>query len=153
MEKALRRATKFTEPEVLHIMQPVQDSFKALREGTATHWQWKQMASAVAIALSIEHQGIVKGLQGHLITADSTLAVIKQRAMRLGTWRPTALWFDELDALDTFAHVHEYQVRALSSGEFSKALAHAIAEIQRVGGDLMDDAREAAQMARATCEA
>ena len=148
LQKAINRATKFTEPEVEHIMHPVREAFKALRQGVATHWQWKQMASAVAIGLSIEHKGVVRGLTGHLQAADQALSIIKARATRLGAWNPTPLWFDELDALDNFVHVHEFQVRTLSSGEFHQAFQHAVAEILREGGELAEDAREAAMFER-----
>lgn len=140
---AVLTASKFTEAEVQHIMQPVQDAFKAFREGVATEWHWKQLCSAVAIALSIEHKGVVKGLQGHLVLTDKTLETIAKRATQHGTWHTTPLWFQELDTLDNFMHLHEFQVRQLSAGEFRAAFRHAIAEIQRVGGALIEDARGA----------
>lgn len=138
---AIKRATLYTEDEVKYIMEPVNTSAKALREGTGTEWHWKQLASACAISLSIDAKGVVRGLMGHFTHIDNTLATIKARATKTGAWRPTALYFNELDAIKDLVELHEFQIRKLSHAEYIAAAQHAVAEVIRTGGEVIEDAK------------
>jgi hypothetical protein len=94
---ARNNATRLTAAEIGLAIVPLQSAAKALREGVATEWQWSIVASAMNVAQAIEGQGIVKGLAEHLRSAELALQAIERRAMAAGVWKPTALYYQELD--------------------------------------------------------
>lgn len=104
-----------------HLLQMLSEPIKALREGVATELQWSIAAGAVALSQAIEAQGVVRGLTEHLASADAALQAIYNRAMATATWKPTALYYQELDALQTFAELYSFQISQLSRGEISQA--------------------------------
>jgi hypothetical protein len=107
--------------EVLGILR---QAIQALREGVATEHQWSVAAGSVTVALAIERQGIVRGLQGHLKTAEQALQDIYDRALRTGggRWVRVTLYYQELDALQTFMDLHAFQVKQLGRAEFLAAI-------------------------------
>lgn len=132
---ALFRATKLTQDEIAARMDPLRDAHRALREGRSTELQWLLIASAVTVSLSIEAQGVVRGLREHLNSADLALVAIEKRARKTpGTWTPTALYFNELDSVTTFLDLFEFQLQNLSAKEYDQAYSHAIADTIRTGG-------------------
>jgi hypothetical protein len=139
---ALFRATKLLPDEIAARMGPLQDSMQAMRQAKATEQQWICMASAVTVSLSIEHKGVVRGLIEHLTTADTTLLNIRKRCTDQGGWTPTALYFYELEALDTYIDLFEFQLKNLSAKEYDQAFQHAKAETIRVGGQLLPAIRK-----------
>lgn len=135
-----RRIALISEAELTEVMQPVQQAFKALREGVADEWQWSVLASSINAAMAIEKQGVVKGLREHLHAAELALQSIGKRAMDTKEWRPTALYYVELDAIKTAIELHEFQLKQLSHGEVIRALDYAQAEIRCSGGRVMQQA-------------
>jgi len=131
---ARHRAGKLSGEELASVMRPLQAAFTAMRRGVATELDWSHLASAVNVAMAIEAQGIVKGLREHFTAAELAIAGIKRRAMDSGEWKPTALYYLELDALTTAIELHQFQLENLSHGEFNRALDHAEAEIRSTGG-------------------
>ncbi len=131
---AVRRARKIPEQEIEAVMIPVKASFKALREGIANEHQWRILAGTVEMALAIEREGVVRGLHGHLQEAEAALAAIRLRAMATGEWRSTALYFQEIAALDEFTWLHKAQLEHLSEGEWNKAYDRALANVMSSGG-------------------
>ena len=107
--------------EVLGILR---QAVQALREGVATEHQWSVAAGSVTVALAIERQGIVRGLMGHLKTAEQALQDIYDRALRTGggRWVRVTLYYQELDALQTFMDLHAFQVKQLGRAEFLAAI-------------------------------
>lgn len=135
---ARNSATLLTDAEIATAVVPLRAAEKSLREGVATEWDWSVVASALNVAQAIEAQGVVRGLGEHLRSADMALKAIERRAMTTGTWRPTALYWLELDQIKTAVDLHEFQMRSLSYGEFRKAVARAVAEIRSTGGRVID---------------
>lgn len=107
--------------EVLDILR---SAIQALREGVATEHQWSIAAGSVTVALAIERQGIVRGLLGHLKTAEQALQDIYDRALRIGggRWVRVTLYFNELDALADLLTFHSFQVKQLGRAEFLAAI-------------------------------
>lgn len=138
MRLAMRRAAKVPVAEIDEVMAPIAASFKAMREGVATEDEWAVLAGTVELGLAIEHQGVVKGLHGHLRAAEQALAAIQRRAMAGGTWRPTALYYQEIEALDTFTWLHKTQLENLSEGEWRKAHDRAVALVLGAQGRVVD---------------
>lgn len=134
MKLASHRAGRLSQAEVAEVMQPLRQAFRALREGVATEWQWSIAASAVNAAKAIEDQGVVKGLRGHLHTADHALQAIYTRAQAADAWRPTPLYWHEIDAIHTAVDLHQFQLEQLAHGEALRAIDKAAAEIRSTGG-------------------
>jgi hypothetical protein len=138
VDVALRRARKIPPDEIAIVMDPILASFAGMRQGVGTEDQWCILAGSVELALSIEHQGVVRGLQGHLKAAEAALAAIKARAMERGSWKPTALYFQEISALDDFTWLHKAQLQELSEGEWRRAHDRALAIVQAARGRVVD---------------
>lgn len=134
LQLASRRVAKLSASEIADVMQPLKAAFQALRQGVATEWQWNIVASAINCAQAIEAQGVVKGLHEHLHAAELALQGIQRRAMATREWRPTALYYLELDSIRDAVDLHEFQLRQLSHGEAMRAIAYAEAEVRSTGG-------------------
>lgn len=147
LQVALASATRFTPVELKHLLSPIQGALVSMRTGTATELQWMHLASVTAIALSIEHLGVVRGLKVHLDEVDQLLAEIRRRATRTGGWLPPVLYGHEITAIETLVRVHTFQAENLSAGEYRAAWQHASAEVTRVGGRHIKATEEAAAAA------
>lgn len=134
MDIAISNATKLTTTELKEIMEPVHTAHKHLREGVATEMDWCVLASSINIALQIEKQRVVRGLEEHLLSAEQALKTIANRANCSGTWKPTALYYYELDAVSTGVELYQYQSKQLSAAEFKRAVAAAVGEVRSTGG-------------------
>lgn len=137
MAIVLRHATALTAQEVSSIMAPLQLAHRHLREGVATEREWMVLASSINVALRIEQQGVVRGLQEHMQVAEKALAEIHVRAMAGGTWRQTALHYHELDAVREAIDLHDWQIRQLSWREFRRAVESEIGDVRRQGGVIL----------------
>lgn len=135
---AMRRASRIPADEIATVMAPIAEGFRALREGIGSESNWMILAGSVELALAIERQGVVRGLTGHLTGAEAALAGIKCRAMDRGTWKPTPLYWQEIEALSTFVDVHRFQLEQLSEGEWRQAHAQAESVVRSAGGQAVD---------------
>ncbi|WP_382155338.1 hypothetical protein [Hydrogenophaga sp. ANAO-22] len=144
MQVALAAATKFTAAELRQLLLPPQDALESMRKGLATEIQWMHLASVSAIALSVEHLGVVRHLKAQLDEADKVLAVIRQRAMKTGAWVPPILYGHEITAIQDLVRLHKFQTESLSAGEYRAAWQHAAAEVTRVGGRRISVTEQAA---------
>lgn len=135
---AMHRASKPPAEDIEAVLAPMRAAFKALREGVATELQWSVLASSVNVAMTIENQGVVTGLAAHLKAAETALQGIYRRAMHAGAWKPTALYYQEIEAIDEFIPLNKFQLEQLSRGEVIKALDKAEAVIRSVGGTVID---------------
>lgn len=133
LEIALHRAAKPAPADRGEVLGILIQAAKALREGVATEMQWSIIAGGVDVAKAIEQQGIVRGLAGHLASAEASLQAIYDRAMATGTWKPTALHYYELDAVQTFVDLHVFQVNQLGRAEFLAAIDHATNQVRANG--------------------
>lgn len=134
MDLVSRRVALVTPADLAQVMEPLQTAFTALRQGVATEWQWSVLASGMNCAQAIEKQGVVRQLAGHLHAAELALQAIYQRAMTTGQWKATALYYTELEAINTAIDLHKFQLQQLSTGEVIKALDYAQAEVRSSGG-------------------
>lgn len=134
---ALMRATKQTPEDLESIMRPMRACLKAVREGVATQMQFEVLQSSLVIAEAIERSGIVRGLADHIASALQACAAIERRAIALGAWRQTALYFQELDALSTAVDLHEYQLQQLSAGELQRIVQQTMDRTASSGGNVV----------------
>lgn len=131
---ARHNAQLLSKANKLAITNPLQAAFKALREGVATEMQWCVIAGNVAIALAIEEDGVIRGLRGHLDAADRALEGIQRRALASGSWKPTALFYQELDDVRVAIHLHQEQLDVIARGEYLRAVDVAAAQVRSQGG-------------------
>lgn len=131
---AISRATRLTAREVATTIAPARECEKRLREGVATEDQHTVLHTALMIAQGIEESGIVRGLHEHFATAQHAMAAIRARALASGAWRPTALYYYELDAIREAIDLHEFQLRQVSCGELHAIARKLIARTQSTGG-------------------
>ncbi len=131
---ALDGAAKPAWGDIHQILQTMAVAFKAMREGVATELQWSILAGGLDMSKAIERQGVVRGLSGHLAAAETALQHIYDRAKLADGWRPTVLYFNELEDIKTFVNLHAFQFRQLSRGELKRAIASATGQIRSNGG-------------------
>lgn len=142
---ARNAATKLTPAEVAITIDPLRLAARHMREGVATEWEWSLLASAVNVAKAIERQGVVRGLGEHFEQAERALNGISQRALACSEWKPTALYWQEIEHVNALVDLHEFQLQHLSYGEAHRATRSAIAAIHQVGGrlEMVDQVQEA----------
>lgn len=110
-------------------------AIRSLREGVATELEWSIAAGAVAAAIKIEAQGVVRGLREHLHTAEQALQHIYDRAMRAGAgrWlRPTLYW-NEIEALNVLLDLHTFQLSQLGRSELLAVLDATVKQTHQDG--------------------
>lgn len=134
LEIALHRAAKPAPADRKEVLDMLRSAHKALREGVATELQWSIVAGGVDVAKAIEHQGIVRGLGEHLATAEAALQAVYDRSTASGTWQPSAMYYQELDAVQTFVDLHAFQVNQLGRAEFLAAVDSAASQVRAKGG-------------------
>lgn len=134
VELAVNRATKLTPAAVDEVMGHYLGAFRAMREGVATEMQLCLLLTGVLVAKTIEAMGVVRGLRGHLDAAQAALDGIQARAMQHGTWSPTALYWQELDHLDSFLPLHRFQLEQVSIGELRQANQRVMNMVRGAGG-------------------
>lgn len=124
LELALHRAAKPAATDRAEVLGVLRKAIQALREGVATEHQWSIAAGAVTVALAIERHGVVRGLREHLKSAERHLQDVHDRALRNGggRWVQVTLYYQELDALQTFMELHAFQVEQLGRAEFIAAI-------------------------------
>lgn len=131
-----QRATRLTEAEILRTTEPHRVAAKRLREGVATEKEYSIFLTMVLMALAIEDSGIVKGMRSHLESAKVSLLAIGDRAQAGGTWRPGALYFYELEAIDTALWLHTEQLRHLAWIELHNIVRKFLAQHKTAGGQV-----------------
>lgn len=125
---------KLTTQEVAETIAAPRTCAARLREGVATEDQHTVLYTCLQIAMGIEDSGIVRGLREHLASALQAMDTIRARALASGAWRPTALYYHELDALREAVDLHEYQLRQVSAGELHAIASKLIARTASTGG-------------------
>lgn len=135
MTLATHFAAKPAAADCKEVLDMLHSAIKALREGVATEHQWSIAAGAVQVSMAVERQGIVRGLQEHLQSADECLQEIYDRALRAGGghWVRVTLYYQELDALQTFQELHAFQMAQLGRAEFLAAVDVAQKKIKAQG--------------------
>lgn len=133
LDIALHHAAVPSKEDRATVTEPIKNSLKAIREGVASHDDWSLISGSVQAALAIERKGIVRGLQEHLQSAEKALQSMYNRAMASGEWKPTALYFHELDALTAFAGLHKFQISKLGRSELNKAIKVAERQVRKDG--------------------
>lgn len=133
LELALHRAAKPADQDRAEVLARLQTSIAALCTGVATELDWSIAAGAVNVARAIERQGVVRGLQEHLDSADQALLAIYSRCRRAHLWLRPTLTLPEVDALRLLQELHTFQFNQLSRAELLAAIDAAVKHTQAQG--------------------
>ncbi|MFC7408748.1 hypothetical protein [Hydrogenophaga atypica] len=132
MRLAIISAACLTDAETAALLEPLHLALAAARQARATDDEWSNLAMACAVAQAIERQRVVCGLAEHLQSAHNVLQAIAARSHTPQGWRPTPLYFHEIDALTTFVDLHHFQIKQLGAAEYKRAVHAAINEVQQL---------------------
>ena len=116
------------------LVDPLRQAARRMREGVATEAEWAMLAGAINVAKAIKGKGVVRGLAEHFASAEAALDAISRRALASGAWQATALYYQELEHVNTLVDLHEYQLGQLSYGERRLAIRTATAVVLSSGG-------------------
>lgn len=128
LEIVLHRAAKPAPEDRAEVLAKLQEAIKALCTGVATELDWSVAVGAVSVALAIERQGVVRGLQAHLVSAEAVLQAIYDRCYLPKMWLRPTLSFQEVEALQLLYELHAFQVEQLGRGELLAAIDAAAKE-------------------------
>lgn len=126
MDVVRYRIASLSDEEIAHVLAPVEDGFRALREGVALFEQWQQVTQSVTLALVIEESGIVRGLEGHFQLARAALEAIYTRVTQQpdgASWgKRTTLYFEEINAIREALDLLRFQLQHVSAQELTDQL-------------------------------
>ncbi len=132
---AIHGARLLGDDERARILQPLQAAFTRLRQGIGDYADWARLASTMNVAQAIERQGVVRGLAGHLHSAELTLQTMHRRAEEdAGSRYPYAMHLAEIETLHTAVDLFAFQLSKLSRSEYRRACDYAVAEVLGTGG-------------------
>jgi hypothetical protein len=142
MRLATLMAARFTAAERATTMVPLLEAIERLRAGAGTHDDWQQADSALLVAITIEKQGVIKGLSSYWLAAEHAVNAVYYRAFGItpgspytstpqpSAWHPCALHHTEREALADLANMHHEQLKVLSYGEYKKAILAATHQVE-----------------------
>lgn len=130
---ATNQATRLTAAELAQVIAPLRTAASHLRQGTASEDHFATVVGSLHMAQSIEQQGVVRGLAGHLAGIDAALTRIGHRANEGGTWAPPTLYFHEIEAIALLLDLHEFQIQQLSFREYRRAFDLTAAHVRAAG--------------------
>lgn len=119
---ARNQAACLTASELAEVLDPLRAAAARLRQGIASEDDHAMLTGSIMMAQSIEQQGVVRGLAGHLADIARALATVGARASEGRAWFAPTLYFHEIEAVQLFLELHEFQLRQLSFREFRRAL-------------------------------
>lgn len=122
LEVALHNAAKPARSDRAEVLGLLGKSIQALCAGVATEHDWSIAAGSVSVAKAVENQGIVRGLQEHLDSAERALQAIYDRCRTHTMWLRPTLTIQEVDALRLLQELHTFQLENLGRAEFLAAI-------------------------------
>lgn len=122
LELAIHGAAKPHRTDRADVLGKLTEAVQRLLTGVATELDWSVAAGAVSVAMAVERQGIVRGLQGHLVSADVALQAIYDRCRLPLMWLRPTLTFQEMDAVRLLVELHTFQIEQLGRAEFLAAV-------------------------------
>ena len=126
-------ATLLTAKEQALPLGVLKASTDRLRTGQASADDFAIVIGALRMAVTIQRQGVVRFIDGHLDDIARDLAALEERAMATGQWKAPTLYFAELEAIALLADLHAIQLRSLTYGEFRRAVATTMAQARTEG--------------------
>lgn len=131
------QAARLSKDALAGIMQQVNTSAGYLCQGVATEDQFVVFRTHMRIAQRIEHQGLTRGVLGHIDAVLCACSTIHDRAHATGTWHPTAITLEELDAIKSMVDLYEIQLHQVTHGEFTVIVDRLVASTLSTGGEVV----------------
>lgn len=125
LELALHKAAKPAREDRAEVLAKLREAIQALCTGVATEMDWSVAVGSVSVAMAIERQGVVRGLQGHLVSIEAVLQAIYDRCRLPQMWLRPTLSFQEVEALQLLYELHAFQMEQLGRGELTAAIDEA----------------------------
>lgn len=119
---ARNQATLLTAAERAQMLTPMRAAADRFRQGLATDNDWAVLTGSLLMAKTIEQQGVVRGLAGHLDDIDRALVAIEARATQQGAWQSPTLYFNEIDAVQLLMELAQFQMEQLTFGEWRRGI-------------------------------
>lgn len=141
LDVAMNNATKLSPQDVEQIITPYANACAAILSGTGRRDHWVTLCSALNLSLSIERQGVVRGMAGHLASIEAALLAIAARAGEDDTpptWQPPQLSLDEIDNMRLLIQLHQFQIQQLSYGEYRRSFAATVNRVRGGGGEAVN---------------
>lgn len=141
LDVAMNNATKLSPQDVEQIITPCANACAAIVSGSGRRDHWATLCSSLNMSLSIERQGVVRGMAGHLATIEAALLAIAARAGEDDTpptWQPPQLSLDEIDNMRLLVQLHKFQLEQLSYGEYRRAFAATVNRVRGGGGEAVN---------------
>ncbi len=118
---ALYHTAKPARQDRAELLSGVGESVQALCAGVATELDWSIAAGALAVSMAIERQGVVRGLQEHLASAERALQAIYDRCRLPALWLRPTLTIQEVDTVRLLQELYAFQIEQLGRAEFLAA--------------------------------
>lgn len=141
LDVAMNNATKLRSQDVEQIITPYANACAAIVSGSGRRDHWATLCSSLNMALSIERQGVVRGMAGHLASIEAALLAIAARAGEDDTpptWQPPQLSLDETDNVRLLVQLHKFQLEQLSYGEYRRAFEATVNRVRGGGGEAVN---------------
>lgn len=141
LDVAMNNATKLHQQDVEQIITPCANACAAIVSGSGRREHWVTLCSRLNISLSIERQGVVRGMAGHLASIEAALLAIAARAGEDDTpptWQPPQLSLDETDNMRLLVQLHKFQLEQLSYGEYRRAFEATVNRVRGGGGEAVN---------------
>lgn len=141
LDVAMNNASKLRPQDVEQIITPCANACAAIVSGSGRRDHWATLCSALNLSLSIERQGVVRGMAGHLASIEASLLAIAARAGEddtPATWQPPQLSLDEADNMRLLVQLHKFQLEQLSYGEYRRAFAATVNRVRGGGGETVN---------------
>lgn len=127
-------ASKLRPHEISNLMVPKYAAMFAARTATLTESDYNDLCTALNVGEAIQSLGVVRVDKAHLAKAREVLEAMGQSMDTPTGWRPHALRWDELEALDVLLAIHHRQLQELQYNEYQAACRLAESRVASEGG-------------------
>jgi len=127
-------ASKLRPHEIQGLMTPKRAALQAARTAALTESGYNDLCTALNIGEAIQSLGVVRVDPAHLAKARDVLEQMGDRMDTPSGWRPHALRWDELEALDVLLTIHQVQLQELQYNEYQAACRLAESRVASSGG-------------------
>ena len=141
LDVAMNNATKLSPQDVEQIITPCANACAAILSGSGRRDHWATLCCSLNMSLSIERQGVVRGMAGHLASIEAALLAIAARSGEDDTpptWQPPQLSLDETDNMRLLVQLHQFQIQQLSYGEYRRAHHATVNRVRGGGGEAVN---------------
>lgn len=127
-------ASRLRPGEIESLMVPKRAALHAARTAMLTESGFNDLCTALNVGEAIQRLGVVRVDPAHLAKARDVLETIGHSMDSPTGWRPHALRWDAIEALDVLLAIHHRQLQELQYNEYQAACRLAEARVASEGG-------------------